>query len=34
MNLYKLKYFIVAAEELNISKAAERLFISQQALSS
>ena len=34
MNLYKLKYFIVTAEELNISKAAERLFISQQALSS
>jgi len=34
MNLYKLKYFIITAEELNISKAAERLFISQQALSS
>lgn len=34
MNFIKLKYFLVAAEELNISRAAEKLFISQQALSS
>ena len=29
----QLKYFIVAAEELNITKAAQKLFLSQQALS-
>ncbi len=33
MNLVNLYYFLVAAEELNITRAAERLFISQQALS-
>ena len=34
MNFTSLKYFLTAAEELNITKAASRLFISQQALSS
>lgn len=34
MNFIKLKYFLVTAEELNISRAAEKLFITQQALSS
>lgn len=34
MNFAKLKYFLLTAEELNISRAAEKLFISQQALSS
>ena len=33
MNFTSLNYFLVAAEELNITHAAERLFISQQALS-
>lgn len=33
MNFLNLYYFAVVAEELNITKAAERLFISQQALS-
>ena len=33
MNFLTLKYFTVVAEELNITKAAERLFISQQSLS-
>lgn len=33
MNLKSLEYFLIAAEELNFTKAAERLFISQQALS-
>lgn len=34
MNFSNLDYFLVTAEELNITKAAERLFISQQSLSS
>ena len=34
MNFTTLKYFLTAAEELNITRAAARLFISQQALSS
>ena len=34
MNLRSLHYFLIAAEEMNFTKAAERLFISQQALSS
>jgi len=33
MNFLNLSYFLVVAEELNITKAAERLFISQQSLS-
>lgn len=33
MNLINLYYFLVTAEELNITRAAARLFISQQALS-
>lgn len=33
MNFLTLHYFTVVAEELNITKAAERLFISQQSLS-
>ena len=33
MNLEKLKYFLVAAEELNFTKAASRLYITQQSLS-
>ncbi len=33
MNFLNLYYFTVVAEELNITKAAERLFISQQSLS-
>jgi DNA-binding transcriptional LysR family regulator len=33
MNFTNLYYFLVAAEELNITRAAQRLFISQQALS-
>ena len=34
MNLKSIEYFLAAAEEMNITRAAERLFISQQALSS
>ncbi|MCI8455255.1 MAG: LysR family transcriptional regulator [Lachnospiraceae bacterium] len=34
MNFTNLKYFSVLAEELNFTKAAKRLYISQQALSS
>ena len=33
MNFQHLKYFLMVAEELNITKAAERLYISQQSLS-
>lgn len=33
MNFLNLYYFTVVAEELNITRAAERLFISQQSLS-
>ncbi|HPJ03858.1 MAG TPA: LysR family transcriptional regulator [Candidatus Limiplasma sp.] len=33
MNFLSLEYFIAVAEDLNITKAAERLFISQQSLS-
>ena len=33
MNFFTLSYFIVLASELNFSRAAEKLFISQQALS-
>ena len=33
MNLNQLKYISVTAEELNISKAAEKLYISQPSLS-
>ena len=33
MNFLHLKYFLLVAEELNITRAAERLYISQQALS-
>lgn len=34
MNLKSIEYFLCAVEEMNITRAAERLFISQQALSS
>jgi len=34
MNLRSIEYFLITAEEMNFTKAAERLFISQQALSS
>ncbi|WP_244834056.1 LysR family transcriptional regulator [Clostridium sp. BJN0001] len=34
INFLNLKYFLVAAEELNFTRAAEKLFISQQSLSS
>lgn len=34
INFLNLEYFLVAAEELNITKAAKKLFISQQSLSS
>lgn len=34
MNLKSIEYFLITAEELNVTKAADRLFISQQALSS
>lgn len=33
MNFLNLEYFLVVAEEMNISKAAARLFITQQSLS-
>lgn len=33
MNFQNLKYFLLVAEELNITRAAERLYISQQSLS-
>ena len=33
MNIKNIEYFLVAAEEMNLSKAAKRLYISQQALS-
>jgi len=33
MNFLNLRYFIVTAEEMNFTKAAKRLFISQQSLS-
>lgn len=33
MNFSNLEYFAVVAEELNVTKAAERLYISQQSLS-
>lgn len=33
MNFLNLEYFLVAAEELNFTKAAKRLYISQQSLS-
>ena len=33
MNFLHLKYFLTVAEELNITRAAERLYISQQSLS-
>ncbi|NRZ87352.1 DNA-binding transcriptional LysR family regulator [Clostridium beijerinckii] len=34
MNFLNLEYFLTAAEELNFTKAAKKLFISQQSLSS
>ena len=34
MNFTTLKYFLTAAEEMNITRAANKLYISQQALSS
>lgn len=34
INFLNLQYFLVAAEELNFTKASKRLFISQQSLSS
>lgn len=33
INFFKPEYFLVAAEELNFTKAAKKLFISQQSLS-
>lgn len=33
MNFLNLRYFIVAAEEMNFTKAAKKLYISQQSLS-
>ena len=33
MNLQQIKYIIAISEELNISKAAEKMFISQSAMS-
>lgn len=33
MNFLNLKYFLVAAEEMNFTKAAKKLYISQQSLS-
>ena len=34
MNLKSIEYFLITVEEMNVTRAAERLFISQQALSS
>lgn len=34
MNLKSIEYFLLTAEEMNFTRAAERLYISQQALSS
>lgn len=34
MNLRSIEYFLCTVEEMNVTRAAERLFISQQALSS
>lgn len=34
MNLKSVEYFLITAEEMNFTRAAERLYISQQALSS
>ena len=34
MNLKSIEYFLIVAEEMNVTRAAERLNISQQALSS
>ncbi|HBC31974.1 MAG TPA: LysR family transcriptional regulator, partial [Clostridiales bacterium] len=33
MNIYNLKYFIALANDLSFTKASEKLYISQQALS-
>lgn len=33
MNFLNLQYFLVAAEELNFTRAATRLYITQQSLS-
>lgn len=33
INFLNLEYFLVAAEELNFTRAAKKLFISQQSLS-
>ena len=33
MNFQNLEYFLVVAEEMNVTRAAERLHLSQQALS-
>ena len=32
INFLNLEYFLVAAEELNFTRAAKKLFISQQSL--
>ena len=34
INFLNLEYFLVAAEELNFTRAAKKLYISQQSLSS
>ena len=34
MSLLGLQYFLTAAEELNISRAADKLYLRQQTLSS